>query len=713
MSNPNGSFKTLNSGWPVWGNNPTSKRNLSVSSATSLTDQSSTTARSESWTSSRPTSGVWEDESTSPAKKDNAPLDSSILHASMQRQNGPTLSVGRMDERPAGAKSGRYSPQGYDNVKEANTRYASSTSPTAGAFDTLPGSGVDTDLSLALRGMVVADDYSGQARAAGPPSPIRIPPPMTAHRPYGVYSPADYGGYYANPATRESYMDYPYGLQSVPPSPISDMHRQQAGLYYDYSGGRGNQYYYPMYTPPTPMLTPTSAPSTPATYSDKKREMQLNIQQGLTSPGMMRSTPSSPVYPRNTMEYSSGIPMMITGSNMYSQPAMYAPLRHGRHRSIALRSALLDEFRANKARKWELRDIFGYIVEFSGDQHGSRFIQQKLETASTEEKQIVFDEIVPDNALQLIQDVFGNYVIQKLFEHGTQVQKTVLASTMEGHILPLSLQMYGCRVVQKAIECILPEQQGAFVRELEAHVLKCVKDANGNHVIQKLIERVPADRLQFVSTFRGNVYDLSTHPYGCRVLQRSLEHLPHEMTFPLMDELHKYVLNLAQDQFGNYVVQFVIEHGSATDKALVLNQMRGQILALARHKFASNVCEKALVFADVETRAHLIDEIMMPTADGVSPLVIMMKDQFANYVLQRALATAEGEQKDMLIAKVKPHIANMRRYSSAYSKHLVAVERLLNKQEAAVSGSPLHPQGAGRPVDPRQAHDSLTTIPEL
>jgi hypothetical protein len=56
------------------------------------------------------------------------------------------------------------------------------------------------------------------------------------------------------------------------------------------------------------------------------------------------------------------------------------------------------------------QDIYGHIVEFSGDQHGSRFIQQKLETATSEEKQGVFDEIVPDNALQLIQDVFGNYV---------------------------------------------------------------------------------------------------------------------------------------------------------------------------------------------------------------------------------------------------------------------------------------------------------------
>ena len=64
------------------------------------------------------------------------------------------------------------------------------------------------------------------------------------------------------------------------------------------------------------------------------------------------------------------------------------------------------------------KDITGYIVEFSGDQHGSRFIQQKLETAADDEKQLVFTEILP-SALELMTDVFGNYVIQKFFEHGS------------------------------------------------------------------------------------------------------------------------------------------------------------------------------------------------------------------------------------------------------------------------------------------------------
>ncbi|RRT60241.1 hypothetical protein B296_00045126 [Ensete ventricosum] len=49
----------------------------------------------------------------------------------------------------------------------------------------------------------------------------------------------------------------------------------------------------------------------------------------------------------------------------------------------------------------------------SADQFGSRFIQQKLETASVEEKNKIFPEILP-KAHSLMTDVFGNYVIQKV-----------------------------------------------------------------------------------------------------------------------------------------------------------------------------------------------------------------------------------------------------------------------------------------------------------
>ncbi|XP_043700603.1 pumilio homolog 4-like isoform X2 [Telopea speciosissima] len=182
-------------------------------------------------------------------------------------------------------------------------------------------------------------------------------------------------------------------------------------------------------------------------------------------------------------------------------------------------SSLLEEFKNNKTRCFELSEIVDHAVEFSVDQYGSRFIQQKLETATVEEKNKIFPEIIP-HAHTLMTDVFGNYVIQKFFEHGTESQRKELASQLTGHVLPLSLQMYGCRVIQKALEVVDVDQQTQMVSELDGSVMKCVRDQNGNHVIQKCIECVPQDRIQFIiSAFYGQVVALSTHPYGCRVIQ--------------------------------------------------------------------------------------------------------------------------------------------------------------------------------------------------
>lgn len=74
------------------------------------------------------------------------------------------------------------------------------------------------------------------------------------------------------------------------------------------------------------------------------------------------------------------------------------------------------------------------------------------------------------------------------------------------------------------------------------------------------------DRLGFVHMFRGNVLELATHPYGCRVLQRCLEHLPDENMAPLMEELHIYTINLMQDQFGvriTYLITLTCVHVGA------------------------------------------------------------------------------------------------------------------------------------------------------
>lgn len=361
-----------------------------------------------------------------------------------------------------------------------------------------------------------------------------------------------------------------------------------------------------------------------------------------------------------------------TKSNKISSPIIGSPVVHSQSGSSdsnhVVRSALLEEFRNNKLKKYELKDIMGNIVEFSGDQHGSRFIQQKLETANLEDKQMVFDEIKP-KALQLMTDVFGNYVIQKFFEYGSPSQKAVLAKIMEGHVLSLSLQMYGCRVVQKALEHIKEDQQAKLIKELDGSVLKCVKDQNGNHVIQKAIERVSPENIQFIiDAFHSQVYNLATHPYGCRVIQRIFENCTNEHD-SLLEELHHFTINLIQDQYGNYVIQHVLEHGKPEDKSLVISKVMGQILTLSKHKFASNVIEKCVTNGTKAERQKMIDEVIQVKPDGSSDLISMMKDQFANYVVQKMLDVVDKDQHDLLISKIKPHLQSLKKFT--YGKHLI------------------------------------------
>lgn len=75
-------------------------------------------------------------------------------------------------------------------------------------------------------------------------------------------------------------------------------------------------------------------------------------------------------------------------------------------------------------------------------------------------------------------------------------------------------------LLMQAIEVVDLDQQTRMVQELDGHVMRCVRDQNGNHVIQKCIECIPQDAIQFiVSSFYDQVVMLSTHPYGCRVIQ--------------------------------------------------------------------------------------------------------------------------------------------------------------------------------------------------
>lgn len=344
----------------------------------------------------------------------------------------------------------------------------------------------------------------------------------------------------------------------------------------------------------------------------------------------------------------------------------------------------------HNGREWQLSEIKDSVVEFATDQHGSRFIQQKLESASMEDKDSILKHALTD-AQRLMTDVFGNYVVQKLLDHGGANAVKLIARELEGRMLVLSLHMYGCRVVQKALEVLEPASRSALVRELDGHVLKCIRDQNGNHVIQKCVELVEPNSVQFiVDSVQGQSVVLAGHSYGCRVVQRILEHGAPGQKAPIMLEIMSCIADLIKDQYGNYVIQHVVEHGTIEERSIIMNLVRGEVCQLSQHKFASNVVERCLQFGSMEERRVLIELLINGEgAPNTSPLNHLVRDQFGNYVVQRVLDVALLPQRERVVTILRAQVPAIKKYS--YGKHIIA---RLEEHQGSSTGTNYHGHAA-------------------
>eukprot|EP01054_Gregarina_sp_Poly1_P010188 Gregarina_sp_Poly_1__10187@NODE_700_length_6689_cov_270_629719_g528_i0_p1_GENE_NODE_700_length_6689_cov_270_629719_g528_i0NODE_700_length_6689_cov_270_629719_g528_i0_p1_ORF_typecomplete_len677_score101_24PUF/PF00806_19/22PUF/PF00806_19/1_5e07PUF/PF00806_19/5e06PUF/PF00806_19/3_1e10PUF/PF00806_19/1_5e08PUF/PF00806_19/1_3e08PUF/PF00806_19/0_00046PUF/PF00806_19/0_00019DUF842/PF05811_13/0_066DUF842/PF05811_13/7_7e02OSCP/PF00213_18/2_9e03OSCP/PF00213_18/0_27CAS_CSE1/PF03378_15/3_9e02CAS_CSE1/PF03378_ len=347
------------------------------------------------------------------------------------------------------------------------------------------------------------------------------------------------------------------------------------------------------------------------------------------------------------------------------------------------RSKVLTDFRNGSLQINNLYQIEKYMIEFSRDQMGARFIQQRLSSCPPQEAWFARSVLIP-RLKGLVTDVFGNHIVQRLIESGTPQQRHAIFLQLQGDILRFSLQTYGCRVLQKALEVMSLEDKLAFAKELHNHVVRCVEDQNGNHVIQKCIERIPPAQMQFViDSFQGQVARVSVHCYGCRVVQRVLEHCPYEQINGLLDEIMDDFIRLAQDQYGNYVVQHVLRYGRPQDKKVIVDRIAKDLQLLASHKFSSNVVEKCLeVCATEDSRRAIIRAAFGDNNDPRPPIMQMVRDRYANYVVQRMIDVTiqDGQESliDEVIAKLEKHMPALKKFT--YGKHIAAALERLRKQ---------------------------------
>ena len=236
--------------------------------------------------------------------------------------------------------------------------------------------------------------------------------------------------------------------------------------------------------------------------------------------------------------------------------------------------------------------------------------------------------------------------------------------------IPGVAQFARTRSVQKLVEvCSDDPDQAGFLSPRSAHITKLSLDTNGNHVIQRFLRHMPGERSQFVhDTVLGDILIITRHRHGCCVFQRCIDAATDEQRKPLMDVIVHNAEKFIQDPFGNYVVQYVLERANADDVRMIASKLLGRLASLSMQKFSSNVVEKALQIAPGEVQQDMISELI-----DKKTLRSLLRDQFGNYVMQRALLASPKEQVHDVVDAISPHMTEL------FSTHPASARRLASR----------------------------------
>lgn len=310
-----------------------------------------------------------------------------------------------------------------------------------------------------------------------------------------------------------------------------------------------------------------------------------------------------------------------------------------------------------------LDELLGQVRRLSRDQVGCRLVQQALDEEGPMAATAILNEGLPFWGEAMV-DPFGNYLFQKILEKVTAEERIMLVRSVSSRLVNASLNLHGTRSVQKVVElCAIDERNKSqaddeetaadiLTKSLAPAAARLCIDSHGNHVIQRILLKLGHKHAKFVfDAVAASVGDVARHRHGCCVIQRCLDSPPTNARSHLVYRIVDKSLELMQDAYGNYVVQYVLDVCSDEDVHAVCESVTGKVNLLAIQKFSSNVMEKCL-----ERCSDRVKEMYLAEMSDPERIRELMMDPFGNYVVQRALSVATHTQAVRLVEAMRPHL---------------------------------------------------------
>ena len=283
---------------------------------------------------------------------------------------------------------------------------------------------------------------------------------------------------------------------------------------------------------------------------------------------------------------------------------------------------------------------------------GSRIFQNYLKNTHSDIIHQIFQEINP-SLKELIIDPYANYFCKRFFNFLNQKDKIDFLLSISNSLTKLSINNIGTYPIQGIIEQIgSKNEKKIIINGIKDSINELCYDTYGTHVLEKIISCFEEEFTGFIFDFvEKNFLNLSNHINGICIVKKILS-LTHKKD--IHDKLKKIIkenaFNLIQHSYGNYVIQVIVENWDLNEIFEILSIFKNNYTILSKSKYSSNVVERC-----IEKDQMILKEYINEICDN-GRIAEIMKNNFGNYVIQKALKISLNEDKKKLACEVERNI---------------------------------------------------------
>ena len=267
--------------------------------------------------------------------------------------------------------------------------------------------------------------------------------------------------------------------------------------------------------------------------------------------------------------------------------------------------------------KNETSNLFPYyfsrqaIINSFLDQQKTIHLQSILKKAKIETIEFIVNELKGVYS-DIIKDKNGNYFCSDLIKACEEKQRIKILKELSPKICEDCLNYFAHHTIEVLIERASSEIEFKYILSSfnnYNNFLSASLAPIGSYTIQKIIEYIPCQfRNEFNLIFVSFMGFISKKQFGILNVKKFIKNTKSEnINLLIMDFIRKNFMNLAVNQYANYLIQFLLEIWKNTPEGNEIKEMVFKhFQEMCRKKYSSFICELFINIISTEEKIKLI-----------------------------------------------------------------------------------------------------------